>query len=86
MPEATIASFILRFTQEQASDSSAAEKRWRGVVRHVQTNEEARFTQLEDALAFIAHHATLSGIEGVMMKEENSNRSDWTRIHTDQHG
>ena len=85
MPEATIASFILRFTQEQTSESSAAEKRWRGVVRHVQSNEETRFTQLEDALAFIAHHATLAGIEAVTAVEAGESVQS-IKLDTDSRG
>jgi hypothetical protein len=44
MSEATIASFILRFTQEYASGTETAYGAWRGVIRHVQTQEEMRFT------------------------------------------
>jgi hypothetical protein len=59
MPEATIASFILRFTQEHTPGTQLAAGAWRGVVRHVQTNEEIRFTQIENALAFIAHYVDI---------------------------
>ncbi len=57
MPEATIASFILRFTQEQPSAGEGAP--WRGVIRHVQSNEQAHFVRIEDALAFIAHYVDI---------------------------
>ncbi len=48
MSETVISSFILRFTQESDADLP-----WRGVVRHVQSDEESRFTRIEEALRFI---------------------------------
>ncbi len=48
MSETVISSFILRFTQESDGDAP-----WRGVVRHVQSDEESRFTRIEEALRFI---------------------------------
>lgn len=56
MPEATIASFILRFTQETRVDTEPSRGVWRGVIRHVQTNEEIRFVEVADALAFISRY------------------------------
>lgn len=56
MSEVIISSFILRFTQE-----SPLETPWRGVVRHVQSDEEARFTRVDEALQFIARYVDLSG-------------------------
>ena len=71
MPEATIASFILRFTQEHTPGVEPTCSAWRGVVRHVQTNDEVRFTQMESALAFITRYVdiTSSGMGG--SKQEN---------------
>jgi len=66
MPEATIASFILRFTQEHSSKADPPCAAWRGVIRHVQTNKEIRFTQVESALAFVARYVDISpGGDGV---------------------
>ncbi len=48
MSETVISSFILRFTQEAEVGAP-----WRGVVRHVQSDEEARFTRIDEALHFI---------------------------------
>ena len=59
MPEATIASFILRFTQEHDSEAEPSGVAWRGVIRHVQTNEQIRFIQIEDALAFVARYVDI---------------------------
>lgn len=55
MSETVISSFILRFTQE-----SDAELPWRGVVRHVQSEEEARFTRIEEAIRFMGHFVDLN--------------------------
>ena len=60
MPEATIASFILRFTKEHGAEDERVTPPWRGVIRHVQTNEEARFTQIEDALDFLARFVDIA--------------------------
>ena len=49
-------SFILRFTQDQ----QALDTPWHGVIRHVQNNEEIRFTRIEDALAFINGYVPVS--------------------------
>lgn len=59
MSEATIASFILRFTQEQPLETGADTISWRGVIRHVQSNEQTRFLHIEDALAFMAHYVDI---------------------------
>ncbi len=56
MSETVISSFILRFTQESEADLP-----WRGVVRHVQSDEEARFTRIEEALRFIGRFVDVGG-------------------------
>ncbi len=50
MSETAVTSFIIRFTQEQKQDSAP----WRGLIRHIQTDQETHFTRIEDALHFIA--------------------------------
>lgn len=59
MPKTTIASFVLRFTQELTADTEPLTP-WRAVIRHVQSDEEAHFTQMDDALAFIGQYVDLS--------------------------
>lgn len=59
MSETVISSFILRFTQEAGGNQP-----WRGVVRHVQSEEEARFTRIEEALRFIGRFVDLGEEEG----------------------
>ena len=43
-------SFVLRFVREAGEEQQA---RWRGVVKHVQSNAEVSFTQFSEALAFM---------------------------------
>jgi hypothetical protein len=71
MPETTIASFILRFTQEHTADTEPAPGVWRGVIRHIQTNEELRFTRIESALGFIARYVDTAA---AILEEEGSER------------
>jgi hypothetical protein len=60
MSKTTIASFVLRFTQELTPDKQRV-RPWRAVIRHVQSNEEAHFTEMDEALDFIGHYVDLSG-------------------------
>lgn len=55
MSDTVISSFILRFTQETDADLP-----WRGVVRHVQSDEETRFTRIDEALRFIGRYVNLT--------------------------
>ena len=45
-----LVSFVLRFVREASEEQQA---RWRGVVKHVQSNTEASFSQFSEALAFM---------------------------------
>ncbi|MEZ4641165.1 MAG: hypothetical protein R3E31_00215 [Chloroflexota bacterium] len=51
MAETAVTSFVIRFIQEQDTQTATT---WRGLIRHVQTSEETHFTQIEDALQFMA--------------------------------
>jgi hypothetical protein len=59
MPKTTIASFVVRFTQELASETEPVSP-WRAVIRHVQSDEEAHFTQMDEALAFMGQYVDLA--------------------------
>jgi hypothetical protein len=59
MPKTTIASFVLRFTQELSSDTEPMTP-WRAVIRHVQSDEEVYFTCMNEALAFMSRYVDLS--------------------------
>ncbi len=63
-----VESFIIRFVQDLPDDSIAPGlQAWRGVVIHVQTNEEKHFTHLADALAFMAKYVPVGDLN---FKEE----------------
>ena len=50
-----VVSFVLRFVRE-ASESQPA--RWRGVIKHVQSDNTADFAHFSDALEFMQDHVT----------------------------
>ena len=43
-------SFVLRFVREAGEDQQA---RWRGIIKHVQSNTETSFNKFAEALAFM---------------------------------
>jgi hypothetical protein len=54
-----IASFVLRFTQELWQDAQGEPHvQWRGHIRHVQGDEEDRFTDFAEAVVFIQRYLT----------------------------
>ncbi len=53
--ETAVTSFVIRFTQENGMAAP-----WRGLVRHVQTNREAHFTQLGEALTFMGQFVAIT--------------------------
>ncbi|MBK6710508.1 MAG: hypothetical protein WBO48_25450 [Candidatus Promineifilaceae bacterium] len=55
MSETAVTSFIIRFIQEQDDNETG----WRGLIRHVQTSEEIRFTNMTDALRFMAQYVAI---------------------------
>jgi hypothetical protein len=68
MLETDVDSFILRFVQERSAqesnqNSGSPAAPWHGVIRHVQSKEEIRFTQIEDALRFVANYVELGAVE-----------------------
>lgn len=56
MAETAVTSFIIRFTQEPAPSSTP----WRGLIRHIQTDQEVHFARIEDALQFMAQFIELN--------------------------
>jgi polyhydroxyalkanoate synthesis regulator phasin len=49
-----VVSFVLRFIREDGGNSQPA--RWRGVIKHVQSDHSADFTHFGDALQFMQAH------------------------------
>ena len=60
MSETAVTSFIIRFIQEQEPDQ-APKTAWRGLIRHVQSSTETRFSQIEEALAFMNGYVDVDG-------------------------
>lgn len=59
-----IASFVLRFTQELWEDMCGEPHvRWRGHIRHVQGDEEDRFTDFAEAITFMQRYLTQLTLE-----------------------
>jgi hypothetical protein len=66
MLETGVDSFIVRFVQERSvsernQNAGPSTAPWHGVIRHVQSEEEIRFTQIEEALRFVANYVELTG-------------------------
>lgn len=54
-----IASFVVRFTQHLWKDpQEEPHVQWRGRIRHVQSDQEANFSELNEVLTFIRNHLT----------------------------
>jgi hypothetical protein len=64
MPSQTnVVSFVLRFVQETTNGPAASTKaNWYGLIRHVQTDYEERFTCLVDLVAFISRYVDLADL------------------------
>jgi len=60
MLETDVDSFIVRFIQEKSQTNGPPASPWRGIIRHVQSKEEIHFTQIEDALRFVANYVELA--------------------------
>lgn len=67
-------SFVLRFTQKIfETDDGEQNVQWRGNVKHVQGDDEKRFTEFEDAVGFMQEKLTdltIKGIEDKSPKEQ----------------
>ena len=71
-----LVSFVLRFVREASEDQQA---RWRGVVKHVQSNTEASFGQFSEAMLFMQEHVNeviRSGFEESQQYTEQINRTN----------
>lgn len=59
MIETHVSSFVVRFVHTTEPTDLPACPEWQGLIRHVQTNEELRFTHIEEALRFMAQFVEL---------------------------
>lgn len=68
-----IASFVLRFTQKMWQDAQGEPHvQWRGHIRHVQGDEECRFTDFAEAVAFIQRYLTQLTLNSLTGQENMS--------------
>ena len=67
-------SFVLRFTQKiYETESGEHSIQWRGIIKHVQGEDESKFVEFEDAVSFMQQKLadlTLEGIENKSPKEQ----------------
>lgn len=67
-------SFVLRFTQKIFKTEDGEQNvQWRGNIKHVQGDDEKRFSEFEDAVAFMQEKLTdltIKGIEDKSPKEQ----------------
>ncbi len=77
-----VESFVLRFVADESAHRAIPEGvdpldrgalSWRGAVVHVQTNQEKRFTNLADAIAFIARYVPVGDF---VFRNENPSTTD----------
>jgi len=69
--QTNVASFILRFVQEEIGNQPAPAKAdWHGLIKHVQTDTEERFTRLVDALAFMTRYVDLDNLDEIIRAAE----------------
>lgn len=54
-----VESFVVRFVQDAPRRASSIAPNWHGVVVHVQTDEEKSFSQIADAIAFMARYVSI---------------------------
>ena len=82
-----VASFVLRFTQELWQDPQGEPHvRWRGHIRHVQGDEEERFTDFAEAVTFIQFWQQFASSYSNMMyqaMEQTVRQSETFKDHMD---
>jgi hypothetical protein len=68
------ASFVLRFTQKiYQNEADEPQVQWRGHIRHVQSDAEQRFSDMEDAMRFVQAKLadlTMQAVEGKTPEEQ----------------
>lgn len=79
-----IASFVLRFAQDVWREAGGEPRvRWRGHIRHVQSDAETRFTDFADAVAFIQSELarlTLGSVAGDSAEHQARAMTDSLRL------
>lgn len=74
MKKEETASFVLRFTQKiYKNEHGEPQVQWRGHIRHVQGDDEKRFSEFDDAVRFVQQKLedlTLHAVEGQSPEEQ----------------
>ena len=61
LPETQVASFVLRFVFDELPENAPHPSTgWHGLIRHVQSGEERRFTRWAEAVAFVAQYVQVN--------------------------
>ncbi len=60
MPDTIVNSFLVRFVQEQSPAPGQLSGAWHGIIRHVQSSKEKRFTNIGDAIAFMNNYVEIT--------------------------
>lgn len=55
----SIASFVIRFVLDEIAPSAAAPPRYRGAIRHIQSEKEMNFNTWEEVVEFIQRYVPL---------------------------
>jgi hypothetical protein len=78
-----VASFLLRFTQDLWQDDDGEPNvEWRGDIRHVQGDEQARFTDFSEAVTFMQRtmkELTVGTLEALSESEGADPETPWRR-------
>jgi hypothetical protein len=73
-----VASFLVRFTQDLWQDDEGEPRvEWRGHIRHVQGEDEVRFTDFAEAMAFMQRNMkelTIEALEALSAPEHEEQR------------
>lgn len=66
MKKEETASFVLRFTQKiYKNEAGEPQLQWRGHIRHVQGDDERRFSEFEDAVRFVQEKLATLTVQAV---------------------
>jgi hypothetical protein len=60
----SIASFVIRFVVDEITLAEKAQPAYRGMIRHIQSDEEMNFHLWEDAVDFIRRYVPLEAETG----------------------
>ena len=71
----TISSFVIRFVVDGASDEGTTSSSYRGLIRHIQSEEEINFSVWQDAVEFIRRFVPLEHRPDAFTGTENGRGS-----------